>query len=267
MSQLTLEKNKVYTNKQLSQWFGVSSQTFRRHKNKYLNLLQDFALFEVTEKNKIKIIEVYQEVYSKETVNVKEEIRRNFLKYWGCKDSKNNNNMICSCDLAATHYYRQHPECKLKRSTLIKYFNTVKIELFGKNSTQRKPQEKGKTGKAKYIFCKRLKNDEYQAFTPEEWRMQKQYYENAGYWKSEYIDFVEDSLILEQHKRGEISDKEFDEYFVDKKRWAWICFVSEIQEKLDCVCVFATHLTIDENGNKIEVNEPIREILAVDIFK
>ena len=37
----------------LAQWFGVSSATFRNHKEQYLNKLSKYADFEVNSNNKI----------------------------------------------------------------------------------------------------------------------------------------------------------------------------------------------------------------------
>lgn len=59
---MLLEKDKIYTNEEMAEWFGIKKKSFTDTKKKKLEILKDFADFEEA-KGKIKILEVYEAEY------------------------------------------------------------------------------------------------------------------------------------------------------------------------------------------------------------
>ena len=59
---MLLEKNRLYSNKELAAWFEISEGAFKNHKKKKLEYLSLFADFEIR-KGKVFISEVYEPAY------------------------------------------------------------------------------------------------------------------------------------------------------------------------------------------------------------
>ena len=59
---MLLEKNKLYSNKELAAWFEISEGAFKNQKKKKLEYLSLFADFEIR-KGKVFISEVYEPAY------------------------------------------------------------------------------------------------------------------------------------------------------------------------------------------------------------
>ena len=85
---MELQEGQMYTNIQLAQWFGIKVNYFNHVKEKkLLQLRQYFADYQITNKGKIKILKVYNPIYTKRGARVKAIIHENFDRIWGtcCK--------------------------------------------------------------------------------------------------------------------------------------------------------------------------------------
>ena len=79
-----LQQNKCYTNKQIADWMGITLKTFSNQREKKLKELQAFADYEL-QGNKIKKIyikKVYEPYYQKKGSQARQEVRKNYEKYW-----------------------------------------------------------------------------------------------------------------------------------------------------------------------------------------
>ena len=59
---MKLEEGKIYTNKDLAEWFNIQERSFTKAKKKKLEYLKFFADF-IEEKRKVRIIKVYHAEY------------------------------------------------------------------------------------------------------------------------------------------------------------------------------------------------------------
>lgn len=128
---MILEENKVYTSKQLAEWFGLSYGAFRNNKGKKLEELKAFADYEIIGK-KFKINKVYNSTYSKNGTKVYETVKRKTLEYW-------NENGLDTSKNVAKKMYQEEPQIRdlIKPATAYNYVIKSKTEMFGVPYDQR----------------------------------------------------------------------------------------------------------------------------------
>ena len=116
---------------------------------------------------------------------------------------------------------------------------------YGKNSTKKITQPAGINGSARYVFCKLMPDGSYEDFTEEEKQIKRDLYRqlNIGADVEEMEDFQAAKKAYDRH---EITEKELIEYTNALLENKWYLYLGAIEEKLNCKCVFATHLTKKE---------------------
>lgn len=148
----------LMTNKELSQWFGISEGGFRATKAKKLQELEKFARFEEY-KGKVKILEIYIPQYMKISETV-EMIKDEFTNNWSP-------NGLDSCSRVSLAIEEKIGEkSHLTPGTIYNYTRKTRNELYGVPYCER-----GTLGSCKYVWCKK-KGDgvtaQYEFLTAEE---------------------------------------------------------------------------------------------------
>ena len=245
MKELTLG---IWKSKDLAEWFGITAASFANRKKKKLEELKEYCVFEDLGKKGVDIIEIYNPYYR---TKVRELVHQHFFECWGYEDEVvNGNNMNDTCRAAAQKFITKYGDKGLKESTIITYFNQEKIALFGKTGSKQRPQNPGPMGNARYVFCKYI-DGEYLDFTPEEKEKKQKLYKALGLHETNLIDFEEMAMLREAKNEGELSIDEYIKYCDERNEVRWNIYVAALEEMFDCTCTRATHLTIDENGNRI----------------
>lgn len=191
-------KEGIMTNQELADWFGVSLSTFNHTKKKKLEELTAFADYElVGEKvKKVKIINIYNPVYSKQGSSSFQIIKTNFQTYW-----KDNGKGLDTCKRVGEEMYSDGIT-SLSYKTTLSYVGRSKREMFGKNFISR-----GTEGYSIYGWGKWIQNSNHELelvpLTQEEEKIKdvlvKKYYGNV----TEKAVFVQGMIDA-----GEITEEE-----------------------------------------------------------
>ena len=237
---MIIEDNTIYTGKQIAQWFGIHPATFSRERDKFLNVLKNFASYEEVGK-RIKIIKVYgSNVYDKNWNTNYGRIRDKIPEVWnasGLDSSKRVSQEI------------QHElMLPLADGTVYNYTLQGRNELYGKPFG-----EPGELGKCIYTWCKKIgdgRTAEIIPLTPEENEIKQNLI-------SKYFgDASEKQVIVKAMvETGEISKEEAWEVLEEltnmRGRGNFTAFLSELQEKLNCMVIRGTLI----EPKKIEIKE------------
>lgn len=242
---IALVKDKLYTNKELAVWFGISASTFSKNKDKKLEELKRFADYElIGEKTKkVKINEVFIPYYSKSGSIAYQAVRNEIDSSW-------NKDGLDSCARVKYEVKKKLPaEIKISDSTIYDYTIKGRNELYG-----RPFMEAGLLGKCEYIWCKKEGEEgdaKYSLFTPEEKQIKdelvKKYFGNT----------TEKQIIVKKMvSDGEISREEawgILEELTNMKDGNFLAFLGELQAKLGCQVVKGTW--VERYGEKKLVEE------------
>ena len=213
------------TNKEIAEWRNVTVSTFSKNKERYFKELEKFANFHFEGKN-IVIDEVLQEYYEK---------KNNYRKVFDKIDENWNKNGIDTCvnvgKKILTQLKKEDSSFSLKESTVIRYTNRGKIELFGKCYSE------GLKGKCVYITCK-YENGNYEFFTEEENKIRakllKKYFGNISEKQLYIKEMIDNGEITEEKAWVEL------ERITNMTSERVSCYYIELSQILNCNIVKAT---------------------------
>lgn len=225
---MILEENKIYTNKEMAEWFNVHPSTFSRNRDDYLEELKNFAFYELVGK-RIKILKVFTAEYDKDWNSNYGKIKEEVPKVWnpsGLDSSKRVSQEI------------QHQlMLPIKEGTVYQYTLKSRNELYGKPFG--KP---GELGRCVYTWCKKI-GDGHTAdilpLTPEEEEIKQKlilkYFGNVS---------EKQVIVKAMVESGEISKDEawdiLEELTNMKGQGNFMAFLTELQEKLNCMVIRGT---------------------------
>ena len=150
----------VWLNKDLAEWFEISTKTFSNTKKKRLEELSEYAKFR-EEKRKIIIEEVYNPVYKKKNNRSFNLVKDSLIELW----CPNNLDTCKNVTKKLTKKYDKS-ELPLEESSLYNYTRASRDELFGKPLKN----SRGTLGKCEYEWVKEVdgETNTYEALTDEE---------------------------------------------------------------------------------------------------
>lgn len=195
----------------LAQWFGVSSATFRNHKEQYLNKLSKYADFEVNSNGKVIIKEVYEPYYDSEKTI--EKFNTLVPLYW------NENGMDSAARVGREIYWdekEKDPDGKiaqLQESTAISYACKGRSANWGSPFN---PAEGGPNGYCYFAWGKMGEDGKFERpLTEEEEKIKdglyQMYYGNVN---------DRDVFLMDLRDRNLINDEQlgklFREYYKNK---------------------------------------------------
>lgn len=186
------------TNKELAQWFGISTQTMTRRKKDKLEELKLFAHFEEVYGG-VNILEVMEPVYEKKKSKNFQIVELAFDKEWA-------KNGLDTCSNVALKIKDKHNELSIANTTAAKYALQVRNNKYGK------PFEGG----CEYLWCKveRLANGIaiLTEFTEEEIKIKDELM--RIYFKG---DTEKEIIISQMVQEGELSKDEAYDLLIEIK--------------------------------------------------
>lgn len=180
------------TNAELAAWFNITAKSFENCRKKKLKELELFARFKSI-RGGVEILEIYEDQYVKTLAENKNKIKEKIPQVWpkGVPDTSKRVGLVIQKEL----------KLPLKASTVIKYTNEGKVELYGKPY-----MNNGSIGACISLWCKTDGsgvNQKISFFSPEETaikdKLLKKYFGNAD----EQMLIIEEMISL-----GEISKEE-----------------------------------------------------------
>lgn len=228
-------------NKEIALWMGISANTFNKNKSKYLEELEEYAIFHLEDK-KVIIDEIIDKNFVNKKDKVYREVRKLVPKFW-------NKNGLDTCSNVSVKIYNAS-NFSLSLETIRKYVLKAKNELYGKIEKGRKFAI-GKIGNSKYIYCKKdIETNEYKLFTKEEENKIKEirfkYFGDAN----EVQDIVNDMIFTK-----EIEENEGLKVLNRLTNWTkdkFLDYKAEIEVTFNCYFVRATLI---ENNAFIDLDK------------
>lgn len=233
---MILEKNNIYNNKQLAEWFGINPSTLSRNRQEYLEILKDFVLYEEVGK-RIKVLEVYIPEYDKHWNSNYGKVRNKVPEVW------NANGLDSSARVSQEIQHQLM--LPLTEGTVYQYTLRSRNELYGRPFGQ-----PGELGRCTYIWCKKVgdgRTAQIIPLTPEEEEIKQKLIQK-------YFGNVSEKQIIVKAmvESGEITKEEawdvLEELTNMKGRGNFLTFMSELQAKLNCKVIRGTqtYLEIEE---------------------
>ena len=224
------------SNKQLADWFGIKVASFRAHKDKKLEILKDFADYEMAYGG-VKILKIYMPVYEKQSSRNYQIVRDAFEEEW-------DKSGIDSCANVSDKIMLKHyGELTLTPNSTYIYTLKTRDELYGKPFVNL-----GKNGSCIYLWCKvELSEDNvyvYTPFTEEEQAIKKQLMKK--YFST---DVEKEVLVAEMVDNGEISKSEAYDLLREMKNLnsaGFMAFKTELEDKIGSKITKATLLQREE---------------------
>ena len=215
----------IMTNQELADWFGIKEKSFRTTRQKKLEELKEYAVFEDM-RGKVYIKQIIKKEYTKGSKDYK-LIKQKTREKWNEKG-------LDTCRSVAKKIAKEcKSELKVSNSTLYNYTCTSKRELWGKTF--------GSAGEIGYCIseiCKEV-NGEYIEFTEEEKKIKnkllKVYFGNADE-KLLYIKDMQDNEEITKEESWELLEDILD---LDNK---YIQFKNELGKILNCKITRATRV-------------------------
>jgi len=233
---MILEKNNIYNNKQLAEWFGINPSTLSRNRQEYLEILKDFVSYEEVGK-RIKVLEVYIPEYDKHWNSNYGKVRNKVPEVW------NANGLDSSARVSQEIQHQLM--LPLTEGTVYQYTLRSRNELYGRPFGQ-----PGELGRCTYIWCKKVgdgRTAQIIPLTPEEEEIKQKLIQK-------YFGNVSEKQIIVKAmvESGEITKEEawdvLEELTNMKGRGNFMTFMSELQAKLNCKVIRGTqtYLEIEE---------------------
>lgn len=220
---------KVYSSKELAQWFGISPTSFYKYREKKLEELRAFADFEQVgnKQKKIKIICVYEPVYCKQGSN-------NFRKIKDQVDEVWDDSGLDTCKRVSEKIMEKEKYAlAIKDSTVYNYTLRSRNDLYGKPFDQ----NGGSLGKCRYLWCKE-ENGELKELTPEEEQIKQKL------MKKYFGDATQKQVLVQgMVEAGEIKKEEAWDILTqmtNMKGVNFYTFLKELQEVLGCKVIKGT---------------------------
>lgn len=237
---MKLEKDKIYTGKQLAEWFGITADSFRNNKKKKMEELKVFADYELIggKQKKVLIKEVYNPVYSKQGSESYQITKSKINEVW-------DESGLDSCKRVSAVIYNSKEYWPVTKDTVYNYTLRGRNELYG-----RPYGEPGSIGRCIYTWCKKDGEDENAKLiplTPEEEEIKQ------NLIKKYFGDATEKQIIVKgMVMAGEITKEEawgvLEELTNMKGEGNFMAFLTELQEKLHCKIIKGTLVEEIERG-------------------
>lgn len=232
-NEIILQKGKTNL-KEIAQFFGISYETIRKQKakEKYLNLLKDYANFEYS--NRIFIITEVKIPYP--YCKIKDIIKENLPKYW------HKSGIDTATRVGTEIWYKEsRVHSQIKKVTSQNYARVAKKELFGRNTID----EFGELGYCEYVWCKYEKNECILLNEDEEKAIKEAAEKAYGVYNDKQVK------VIDAYQKKEITDDEFKEAMINiglkMKNDAYADFVDLVIEKLGFMPEKCTKITYVQN--------------------
>lgn len=240
---MELQENKIYTAKEIAEWFGVKVNTFSNYRKKKLEILKQYCDFKDLGRKGIKVTKVYISEYAGKTRQI---IERDFKEAWSKGVNKevkyfvpgNNLNTIKE---AADYIYRKNEDVlNVKPVTVYKTTCSVKRDWYGIAKGR-----DGSKGRCKWVYCViDAENQVYRYFTEEEAAIKKEMLKI--FFKDEAQRAEEIKGLQESRKLGEISDAEYiqksEEILGLAEGGDWDQFNDQFMKRIGAQCGFVLEL-------------------------
>ena len=215
---------KIYSSKELAEWFGISPKTFSNKRKKYLNNLKYFADFEDLGGQKgILIKQVLNPIYSKKGSRAYQIIKDNFHKAWHSS----------GYDTAArvgSQIWKENEELQqlISEATAKQYVLKARTEFYGKVYDR---DSYGELGICKPVYIARNSWDEAILLTDEQIatinKIRREIYDD------EQAPMLDEALI-----HLEISEEEYEKILKDynskeKRAERYYNFINRVADELD----------------------------------
>jgi hypothetical protein len=236
---MELQENKIYTSAELAEWFKITPKTFSNTRIKRLEILKDYCSFEDLGRKGILIKDVYIFEYKgKASARVKQL----FDEMWGYQGEN-----IDRGTKVAEKMFRQE-KFDIKLSTLKNYVNQERKRRYGKISSKKHPQESGKDGSCRFIFCKITPSGEMLHFNNLEMKIikdiRKKY--NFGEETEEYQAF------REAYQSGEITQEEWADYTENYEKDKWDEYCAEVAHNIESFVGFGVQVEKREEDWRVD---------------
>ena len=215
---------KIYSSKELAEWFGISPKTFSNKRKKYLNNLKYFADFEDLGGQKgILIKQVLNPIYSKKGSRAYQIIKDNFHKAWHSS----------GYDTAArvgSQIWKENEELQqlISEATAKQYVLKARTEFYGKVYDR---DSYGELGICKPVYIARNSWDEAILLTDEQIatinKIRREIYDD------EQAPMLDEALI-----HHEITEEEYERILKDynskeKRAERYYNFINRVADELD----------------------------------
>ena len=219
-----LKEGKI-SNKDLAEWFGISSTTFNHAKDKKLEELKNFALFHL-EGKKVVIDKVLNPIYSKQSSKAYQMVRDKVDEFW-------NPTGLDSCKRVShqiVEYYGD--QLQVADTTAYNYTRKGRNELYGIPF-----EAPGTLGSCVYTWCKK-DGDNLMPLSDEEQKLKefliKKYFGDATEKQILVAGMVETGEITQEEAWGVLTE------LTNMKGGHFMSFLTELQEQLGCQIVRGT---------------------------
>lgn len=223
---------KVYTNKELAEWFGITPNALSKSKQKKLQELKAFADFEEVgnKQKKIKIVRIYQPVYYKQG-------SQNFKKIQSQVDEVWDDSGLDTCKRVSQKIIEKGKYAlAIAESTVYNYTLKSRDALYGRPFDQKG----GILGKCRYLWCKETEDGDLRELTFEEEEIKQKLI------KKYFGDATQKQILVQgMVQAGEISKEEAWDVLTEMtnmKGVGFYTFLKELQEKIGCKVIKGTQV-------------------------
>lgn len=223
----------TFSNKEIAEWFGISPVGFSKTKKQKLEILKEFANYEITATGKIQINEVRIPIYVKPTNKTYKYYLENVPKAWTYNEPE-------TCTRVAAKIF--DPKNNIRETTGYEYTRLARNELWGKPNIT--------NPKCRYQLAKmyRGKNapedNEYEAFTDDDYKIHDELFQK-------YIapSARQATTIYNQVKDQELTKEEAFELLFPEKPYQ--LFLAKLSAELGCDWVVNATI-VDPKGGELE---------------
>lgn len=221
---------RLYTSKELAEWFGISPASFYKYREKKLEELKAFADFEQVgnKQKKIKITYIYEPVYSKQGSANFNKIKDQVDKVWDASG-------LDTCKRVSEKIMEKNNYAlAIKDSTVYNYTLKSRNILYGK------PFDGvgGTLGSCRYSWVKEEEDGSLRELTSEEQEIKDKLI------KKYYGDATEKQILVQgMIEAGEITKEEAWDVLTKMthmNKASFYTFLKELQKVLDCKIIKGT---------------------------
>lgn len=233
----------VINDKELADWFGVTPSRFSHDKKNKLKELEAFADYELigNKRKKVKIVKIYQPIYSKKGSESFELIKSKLDEVWS-DDGLDSCRRVCDEILETT-------QLQIADSTAYNYTLRSRTDLYGKPF-----QEGGPLGSCTYVWCKKdEETGKLRHLTAEEQKIKQDLI------KMYFGDVSEKQIIVQAMiEAGEITQAQAWGVLTRMTKMTgvhFVVFLKELQKRIGCQVIRGTQVDRIEQKSAWEVQK------------